>query len=260
MSYPVITLLSDLGDGNASVTNAKALLREQIPGCVIVDISHRIAAYDLRQAAYILKDVWAHFSRGTIHVVLIDMLAGNGMLLAEKNGIQFIAPDNGILPLAFGDEMDRAMLFAKPDQLVSFKDWMSNVALVIKKIFSGDDIPYILDHKINNTRKVMPGMTQGGLDCSIQYIDRYGNVILDLTRGQFEQLVREKPFRIKVMRSDITTISKHYDDVAKDAPLCRFNEAGFLEIALNRSSAAALLGLDANNSASRHYQSIRIFF
>lgn len=261
MGHPVITLLSDMGLGNASVANAQGVLRQHIPACVIADISHSVAPYDLQQAAYLLQSTYHHFPRRTVHVLLIDVLSGDGrgMLLAEKDGFYFVAPDNGILPLVFGEALDNTLLCVKPEQSISFKEWMGHVTLVAEKIFSGDELPYERYDTMKNTRQVKPGMTPGGMDCGIQYIDRYGNVVLDMTREQFELLVREKPFRIKVTRSDITVISKHYDDVAEGAPLCRFNDAGFLEIALNRSSAAGLLGLDVNNPGSLHYQSIRIF-
>lgn len=245
--------------GSASVANMQAVLKRHIPGCIITDISHTVAPYDIQQAAFILQSAYRHFPRGAVHILLIDALGGNGMLLAERDGFYFIVPDNGILPLVFSDVSEHTLLCSKPEQLFSFKEWMGLAAVVAEKIFSGDDLPYERYDKIKNTRQVKPGITPGGIDCGIQYIDRYGNVILDMTREQFELLVREKPFRIKVMRSDITAISKYYDDVAEGTPLCRFNDAGFLEIALNRSSAAGLLGLDANNTGSLHYQSIRIF-
>lgn len=248
-----------MGLGNASVANAQGVLRHRISGCVITDISHNVAPYDIQQAAFILQSAYRHFPRRTVHVLLVDALSSNRMLLAERDGYYFIAPDNGILPLVFGDALENTRLCAKPEQSFSFKEWMDHVALVAQKIFSGDELPYERYDKMNNTRQMKAGMTPGGMDCGIQYIDRYGNVVLDMTREQFELLVREKPFRIKVTRSDITVISKHYDDVAEGAPLCRFNDAGFLEISLNRSSAAGLLGLNTNNTGNLHYQSMRIF-
>ncbi len=249
-----------MGTGDASVTNAETLLRQHIPGCIITDISHCVAPYDLQQAAFMLQSAYHHFPRGTVHVLLIDALGGNGMLLAERDGFYFIAPDNGILPLVFGDGLENTQLCAKPEQSFSFKEWMDQVVIVTEKVFSGNELPYERYDKMKSTRQVKPGMTPGGMDCGIQFIDRYGNVVLDMTQEKFEHLVREKPFRIKVMRSDITTISKHYDDVAEGTPLCRFNNAGFLEISLNRASAADLLGLGVTKSGNLHYQTIRIFF
>jgi S-adenosylmethionine hydrolase len=55
---------------------------------------------------------------------------------------------------------------------------------------------------------------------------------------------------------EITTVSHNYNDVPKGNALCRFNSAGFMEIALNHDNAAALLGL---NTGTR-YPAIRIFF
>jgi hypothetical protein len=58
---------------------------------------------------------------------------------------------------------------------------------------------------------------------------------------------------------DITTVSNNYNDVPYGEPLCRFNDTGFLEIALNHGQAATLLGLAPVNTSNLRYQTIKIF-
>ena len=100
-----------------------------------------------------------------------------------------------------------------------------------------------------------------GVECNILYIDRYENVVLDITKTQFDAMVKGRPFKIKIMRmDDITTVSNNYNDVAKDEPLCRFNSAGFLEIAFNHAPAATSLGLGSFSTGNLRYQTIKILF
>ena len=258
----MITLLSDLGTCDTSVTVSKAVLARYAPDAAIVDISHHVPQFDLEQAAYLLLSAYRHFSKGTVHLLAVDVFAGNRpkMLLAEKDGYFFIAPDNGILPLAFGMELENTRLcfeFGKP---LLFSDWVDKAGQVVEKIFAGSPLPFSRYEVTNGPSLFQPAILPGSIDCSIRYIDRYENVVLDITRAQFNEQVKNRPFKIKVMRTDdITVVSNNYNDVPDGGPLCRFNDAGFLEIALNHAPAASLLGLSAGHPGNLRHRSVKIF-
>ncbi len=233
------------------------------PDAMFVDVSHNVAQYDLQQAAYLLLSAYKHFSKGSVHVVLVDIFSGNvpRMLLAEHDGYYFVVPDNGILSLAFGDEVDHVRLCVEFANGCGFKDWVNGAGEVIATI-DNDELAGFKPCEAKSARRLLqPQITPLGIDCNILYIDRYENVVLDITKRQFDEYVKARPFKIKVMRmQDITTISNNYNDVPEGEPLCRFNSAGFLEIALNHEPAASLLGLGSYSSGNLRYQSIRIFF
>lgn len=262
MSNSVITLLSGLGTRDTSVSIAKAIFMEHAPGAAIVDITHSVARYDLQQAAYLLLSAYRHFPEGAIHVIPIDVFAGNTprMLLAEKDNYFFIAPDNGVLPLAFTAGLTNTRLcyeFSKPS---SFTDWLQHAGRVIEAILARNTSSFP-QHAIDSVpRLLQPKIMHDGIDCNVLFIDRYENVVLDITKTQFNELVNRRPFRIKLMRmNDITAVSNNYNDVPQGKPLCRFNNAGFLEIALNHAKAATLLGLGADNINNLRYRNIKIF-
>ncbi len=232
------------------------------PGTPVIDISHNVAQYDLQQAAYLLLSAYRHFPKGTIHVIPIDVFTGDTprMLLAEKDGFFFIAPDNGILPLAFEHELESTRLCYEFSRPFAFADWINSAGKVIELIQQGKDLPFSQTTIKEVPRLLRPRVTPDDIECNILYIDRYENVVLDITRAQFEEFVGERPFRIKIMRlRDITLISNNYNDVKQGDPLCRFNDAGFLEIALNHAPAASLLGIGANNAGNLRYRTIKIF-
>jgi len=262
LSNSVITILSGLGTRDTSVSIAKAIFMQYAPGAAIVDIAHNVAQYDLQQAAYLLVSAYQHFPKGTIHVLPVDVFAGDvpRMLLAEKNNYFFIAPDNGVLPLAFGTELVNTRLCYEFSNSFSFTDWLQSAGRVIEAILTGNTSSFI-QHKVDSVpRLLQPKVMHDGIDCNILFIDRYENVVLDITKTQFGELVNNRPFRIKLMRmGDITAISNNYNDVQEGKPLCRFNSAGFLEIALNHAKATTLFGLDADNTSNLRYRTIKIF-
>lgn len=262
MNNSVITILSGLGTCDTSVSIAKAIFMEHAPGAVIVDITHSVAQYDLQQAAYLLLSAYRHFPQGAIHVLPIDVFAGNAprMLLAEKDNYFFIAPDNGVLPLAFGAALTNTRLCYEFSKSFSFTDWLQHAARVIEAVIAGNASSFKRHAVDIIPRLLQPKVMHDGIDCNVLFIDRYENVVLDITSVQFDELVKGRPFRIKLMRmSDITAVSNNYNDVPQGKPLCRFNNAGFLEIALNHAKAATLLGLDAGNTSNLRYRTIKIF-
>jgi len=262
---PVITLLSDLGTQDVSVSVAKATLWRYIPDASVIDISHQVAQYDLQQAAYLLLSAYRYFPAGTVHVLLADVFSGDvpRMLVAEKDGYFFIAPDNGILTLAFGTGLVNTRLCMEFTRPYSFNDWVNAVGKVIDGLLhSSESTVDFRECEVKKTpRLLQPKVMPDGVECNIMYIDRYENVILDITREQFQEIVKDRPFRIKIMRAeDITCISNNYNDVKNGEPLCRFNNAGFLEIAFNHAPAASFLGLGSFSTGNLRYQTIKILF
>lgn len=256
---PIITLLSDLGLADTSVANTKAILMNCLPDATIVDLSHDVSRYDLQEAAYIVASAVKHFPSGTVHILLVDVFSSNTsrLLLAKKEGQFFIAPDNGLLSFAFGDDVDGAWMCREFTGPFLFAAWLNSVCDIINELEKNTELSYE-QYKIKDTRRLLKTRTSAdSIDCNILYIDHYGNVVLDITKSQFEQTTEDKEFRIKIFRKkDITTISGAYNDVTPGDPLCRFNGAGYLEVALNQASMASLLGLDKSSAS---YQSIKIF-
>jgi len=99
------------------------------------------------------------------------------------------------------------------------------------------------------------------LEAHVLYIDHFGNVVLNVTRHQFEDARRGRKFTILFMRyAEINTISEHYNDVPEGDNLCLFNSADFLELAVNHGNAARLFGFKENNDQRLFYNTIKIFF
>ncbi len=231
------------------------------PEASVVDISHDVAWYDLRQASYLLLSSYKNFPAGAIHIVAVDVLAGSPprMLLAEKDGYWFLAPDNGLLPLAFDGEISNTRLCAGFAPPVVFRQWYEKLGEVAGAILAGDVARFGAYVVKNAPRIVQPKLIGTGIECNILYVDHYENVVLDITKTQFEDFVQRRPFKIRLLRArDITVVSNNYNDVPPGEPLCRFNGAGFLEIAVNRSSAAASLGLDREMPGDTRYRTIKI--
>ena len=114
-SKTIITLLSDVGSTGNNIAIVKSLLINAAPQSEIVDISHKMEIGNLLHTSYNLYSSFLHFPKATIHILLIGIFENNTskLILAEKEGHYFIAPDNGLLSITFGNEIENTWLCAE---------------------------------------------------------------------------------------------------------------------------------------------------
>ena len=68
----IVTLTTDFGHKDYSVSVIKAALYNQIPEVTVIDISHEISPYNASETAYILKNAFRAFPAGSIHIIGVE--------------------------------------------------------------------------------------------------------------------------------------------------------------------------------------------
>lgn len=281
----IITLLTDIGTRDPNLAIAKAVLMNAVPNAEIADLTHNVPAQGQRDAAPMLAAAWHYYPAGTVHIVPIALFVGKrpAMTLVKWKGHYFIAPDNGLLPLALGGEaVSDARLcqtYSKPYEAGA---WLRDAAQLAARIFNGDTLPAtpIGLQTLKPLQAIV--VTPTSAVSRVLRVDRYGNVTFDMTHDEFMTVVGNRPFSIemllqtenesaagkmaedrsqkKVRVEHITTISRHYSDVPKGHSLCRFNKAGRMEISVNHGSAVERLQLDISDLGRLYYNTMRIRF
>lgn len=258
----VIALLSDLGSNDTGVAKTKSLLLEQLPHLQQVDVTHNITPYYIQQAAYLLASSAAYLPPGSYLLVLYDLYYGPElkMLIADWDGRKILAPDNGILSLAFpGTEMDTRLCYTITDT-GDMSTWVNAAIDVIKQIESGTELSYPTVEASTASGQFRPFVTPDSIEGHVIHIDNFGNVVLNITKEDFDAAAAGRNFTINFIRETVSTISKHYNSVNRYEKLCRFNSAGYLEISINRGSAAELFGLKLKRPEQLVYTTIKIEF
>lgn len=94
----VITLTTDFGTRDSYVAEMKTAILQVNPAVHVVDVTHEIAAHDVREAALAVEAVAAVAAPGTIHVAVVDPGVGTSRrgLVMAAHGQLFVGPDNGI--------------------------------------------------------------------------------------------------------------------------------------------------------------------
>lgn len=253
-----ITLLSDLGLHDASVAIAKGILMQHT-SLPIIDITHEIKPYNIQQAAYLLKSTYRNFPANTIHVLLFDMYPGINLnlVLCTHDDHFFITADNGLLPMAL-NIIPQARLIAAIDKEQTFTQWMTETGKAIQKYQESGTFLTLTEYELKKAGKfVLPEIIADSIACEVIHIDQFENVVLNVTKDQFETAGKGRKFRISFMVvEEVTELSKNYNDVREGFKLCRFNSTGHLELCINRGRAASLFGL---RLGSKH-NNIKIYF
>ncbi|RYF91309.1 MAG: hypothetical protein EOO00_08275 [Chitinophagaceae bacterium] len=246
------------------------------PAFTIVDISHNIAPFNYPQTAYICRSAFKNFPDYTYHIILVNLFEKKPeqLLLAFHNNQYYICADNGLLNMILEGKPE--MVMGVPLDRGASKNTIyctSVMGKVINQLAQGESIQNIGTPDINYTEKnhLRPLLDNNWIEGQIIFIDNFENVIVNITREQFEEQRRGRSFRIVFKRDEmIDRISETYADVHPGEKLALFNSAGYLEIAINKGNAAGLFGLKGfSEKASKaegisqnqlFYQTVRVFF
>lgn len=242
-----VSLTTDFGRRDFYAAVLKAAILQRQPTACLVDITHEIENFDILRAAFLVKNAWPSFPLGTVHIIAVNNFYAPDFrfLAVERDGHFFLAPDNGVLSLIFENLTAPELRvldfsFDSPMPLRDvFADAVGHLALGIdfEKIGSPvDDFA----QRIHFQPVTTPNLIRG----AVMHIDFFENVVVNISRETFEKVANGRSFSLHFRRNDpITRLSKNYADATVGEPLCHFNSAGLLEIAVNMGRAATLFGL-----------------
>ncbi len=246
----LITLTTDFGLRDSFVGTMKGVILGIAPSARIVDLSHGIAAGDIRGGAFALMTAAPFFPPETIHVAVIDPGVGSPRRAIAIRGCRaiFIGPDNGVLSWAVKDEGSleirsvEKMFSSQVSNTFHGRDVFAPAAawLAAKREFS-DLGPQLADFQRMDWPK--PIRLREGWKTEVIYVDTYGNAITafpaELTQGVQAVLLpdgKRVPFE------------RFYAAVPRGNPLAVLGSSGFVEIAINQGHAAGELGLRSGST------------
>ena len=249
---PIITLTTDFGLKDYYIGLIKGALLSKDPALSIVDISHNVNVYDIVQGAFILKNCFAAYPEGTIHIISISNYSSKKpcFLAIRYAGHYFIGPDNGVFSLLFDTKLIKDIY-----ELT----YVENNKFPIKDVFA-DAVGHLINNmpfneiglpveSIEERITFQPVISGSQIRGAIIHVDNYQNVITNITRDTFDKVGQGRKFALYFKRHNpIARLSNHYQDVAVGETLCFFNSAGCLEIAINMGKAAILHGLKVEDS------------
>ena len=248
----VITLTTDFGQQGPFVAVMHGAILGRWPAARIVDLTHEILVHWPAEAGFWLARSYRYFPPGSVHVAVVDPGVGTqrSILAADFDGHVFLAPDNGLLPLIFGDA-GCSTVYCLSEAWRSSQNWPDP-----SRTFHGRDIfaPLAADIAARKIRPrdigppvtdLVPSLlepaTAGGgtVRGSIVTIDHFGNLITNidaiLLSGLDTPRVTAGGKRLPLLET--------YGNVRPGEFLALINSFGVVEIACAQGNAANRLGL-----------------
>jgi S-adenosylmethionine hydrolase len=194
-----VTFLSDFGLQDDFVGTCHGVIKTISPEVQIIDITHGIAPQHVLQGALVLANTTPYMPRG-VHLAVVDPGVGSArrpLALKSGDGRLFVGPDNGLLVPA-ADRLggiEAAHELANPDFALD----------MISRTFHGRDLfapaaahlaagvpldalgPPVAADALARLDLPEPDVGENRIRATVLYIDRFGNVQLNLTREHLQQ-------------------------------------------------------------------------
>jgi S-adenosylmethionine hydrolase len=264
--FPIITLTTDFGTGDAYAASMKGVILSLNPKAVIIDISHAIEPQNVLQAAFILSTACPYFPEGTIHLAVVDPGVGSrrkAIILKTPTAL-FVAPDNGILSYII-DEHSRTPgkparhmpAIAEPRKLppaleavaiTNQEYWHHPVSSTChgRDIFAPVATHLSLGVPLHNFGEALNQVhvfniprpyknAHGDLVGRVLHIDNFGNLITNIRNSDLPA----KKVSIAIGKEHIHDISRFYAGTKGLAAI--MGSSGYVEISLTNGSAAEFL-------------------
>lgn len=232
----MIVLFTDFGRDGPYAGQLHGAIRAVAPTTPIVDLFHAAPRFNVRAAAYLLPAYGSAFGPGSIFVAVVDPGVGSdrGSVALEADGRWYVGPDNGLL----------AMVVRRARQLRCFDIvWRPRS---LSASFHGRDLfaPVAARIRDGDLSGLEPGRLRvTGADwpddlAEVIYIDEFGNAITGLRGAGIAAHARLEAGGAEV------SAARTFSSVPEGGLFWYVNSSGLVEIAANRRSAAAVLGID----------------
>jgi S-adenosylmethionine hydrolase len=260
LSRPIITLTTDYGSSDHFTAVMKGVILSINPEVEVVDLTHGVLPHDILDGALAIGQTYKYFPPKTVHVVVVDPGVGTERrpVLVAGDQHYFVGPDNGVLSSVY-------------DQSESLHVW--NIISEhyfrqpVSKTFHGRDIfapvaawltkswqPSSFGEPITDfTRFAIPRAKGAGnkIQGTVLRADHFGNLITNVTAEDLPGILASSgKLTVSVGTGQVTKMVETFAQGAAGEPVALMGSSGYLEICVNKGSAARTLGAKRGSEVS----------
>lgn len=255
MMSPIITLTTDWGCRDFFVGKFKGRLLSLLPEARIVDITHEVEPFNIKSATYVAQNACFEFPQGTIHIIDVNSNDSpeSPSIVVKCEGQYFICTDNGLPYALFSDRQYEAVVVDKVYWDSSFYtfialDYFCKVAQLLGQGADLADLGYPCE-KFNSVTSFSVITKPDALSVSVDYIDSYGNVDLNISYADFEQYRNGRSFKLQVRdvvidHLDFGYVEKGRGESYRKRVLLTVSSSGQLQLAINNDSVEQIFGME----------------
>ena len=254
----IVTLLTDYGRDDDFVGVCHGVIRTIHPEASIVDITHGIRRYAVRQGAIVLRNTLPYMPPG-VHLAVVDPQVGTerrALALRSGDGRLLVGPDNGLLSLAWercGGVEQVVDVTRSPHRLQPVSATFHGrdiFAPVAAHLAAGAELADAGDPLDPETLRVVdlpvPRSEDGAVVAHALVVDRFGNAGLNVDHEALagSGITLGGPVELEVAGERyLATFAQTFADVKPGELLVYEDAYRTLAVAINRGDAAGTLGL-----------------
>lgn len=249
MSAPMF-LLTDFGTADTYVGEMKAVIFAH-SGARVADLTHGVRPGDVRHGAFLLRTVLGVLPEGSVTAAVVDPGVGSGrrILAAEWSARMFLAPDNGLLPLAlegktgarYREVANAALMRDEVSRTFHGRDIFAKAAALLSEGFALDEAGPEAE-PVRGLSPLSPrALDDGGFEAEVIHIDRFGNLVT-----VYDLREMPEPAKVALKGTEAPFYREgFYAKAGEGKALAYQGSHGYLDVAVNRGNAAERFGVSA---------------
>lgn len=253
-----IVLLTDWGYQSYYVGVVKGVIHKINPCGTVIDLTHEIEPYNVREAMHILARAYRDFPQKSIFMGVVDYGVGTerkAIAIETLSGYFLIGPDNGIFTLVVTEdgvkkmvELNNPAYFSTPNPSSTFhgRDIFAPVSAYLSLGVAIDVLgtplekPVLLPHSHAELR-------HDTIRGEILFFDRFGNIETNIPAHLAEKagFAGSEVMLVFGQKTYFLHYTSTYGAEAKGALTIHPDSSGFLEISVTQGNARQFLQVQA---------------
>jgi S-adenosylmethionine hydrolase len=248
-----VVFMSDFGGVDDAVAICKGVMFGVAPGLRVVDLTHDVPPFSIRDGARLLLGPTAYYPPGTVFLAVVDPGVGGtrrALAARSRRGQFFVLPDNGLLTaIADRDGLEEVREITNPSWMLAPKTSATFhgrdiFAPVAARIAAGGDWRLVGPVVTDPVRIDVPTVSRApdGLHGEVVALDgHFGNALTNVAAADFVALGHAAGDRVGVRvgtRELRLPFVRTFGEVAVGEPLMYVDSRGNIALAVNRGSFA----------------------
>lgn len=253
----LVTLTTDFGHKDPFVGQVKGAIKKVNPEAEIIDITHDITRYSIKEAAIVIGLSYKYFPPRTVHLVVVDPTVGSQRrpVLVSTGEHYFVGPDNGVFSYVYQQEENVRVLhitsdhyFLKKDSTTfQARDLFAPVAGYLSKGLPIERFGEPITDYVKFSIPEPSSPTKNAIEGEVIYIDRFGNALTNIRRDLLEPLLSAgNRIRIVCKGKDVP-LKRYYAEAKDDGLYAVIDSFDLLELFVYRGNASKKYGLQVGD-------------
>lgn len=250
----IVTLTTDYGCRDYYAGALKSKLLQVSENIHLVDITHEIEPFHVGAAAYQVRQAMKFFPPETIHFIDVSYSYDEKepFLLVRFASQYFCACDTGVFSLILDGappEFIRRLYVTDLVKHASFPA-IDLFPAVLYQVIRGESLDHISEpfESLQSATELKPVFYERLIRASVLHIDNYENIILNVTKDEFERARRGRNFIIHLRRGvETDRILETYAQGSLRDVTALFNVNNYLELSLHKANLASLNNLNVGD-------------